>query len=103
MAPESLTIRAATPDDAPAIAAIFNQGISERVATFETREQTPERVAELIRRRKVTLAAAAADAGLYKLLGKAFTTNEPSIALLRESGWREVGVHRRHGRLDGAW
>jgi L-amino acid N-acyltransferase YncA len=29
--------RAATPDDAPAIARIYNQGIEDRVATFETR------------------------------------------------------------------
>jgi phosphinothricin acetyltransferase len=32
--------RAATPDDAPAIARIYNQGIEERVATFETRLRT---------------------------------------------------------------
>ena len=39
----------------------------------------------------------------YKLIGKIFTSNEPSIALVRSCGWREVGVHRRHGRLDGEW
>ena len=27
----------------------------------------------------------------------------PSIALVKSCGWREVGVHRRHGRLDGEW
>jgi len=26
-----------------------------------------------------------------------------SIALLRACGRREVGVHRRHGALDGEW
>ena len=31
------------------------------------------------------------------------TSNEPSIALVKSCGWREVGVHRRHGRLDGEW
>ncbi len=30
------------PDDAPAIARIYNQGIEERIATFETRLRTPE-------------------------------------------------------------
>jgi phosphinothricin acetyltransferase len=34
--------RAATPDDAPAITAIYNQGIADRIATFETRPRTPE-------------------------------------------------------------
>jgi phosphinothricin acetyltransferase len=34
--------RAATPADAEAIAAIYNEGIEDRVATFETRLRTPE-------------------------------------------------------------
>jgi phosphinothricin acetyltransferase len=37
--------RPATPDDAPRIAAIYNQGIADRVATFETRPRTAEEVA----------------------------------------------------------
>jgi phosphinothricin acetyltransferase len=36
------TIRAARPDDAPAIAAIYNEGIRDRVATLETEERTAE-------------------------------------------------------------
>ena len=39
--PSGLTTRAATPDDAAAIAVIYNQGIEERIATFETRLRTP--------------------------------------------------------------
>jgi len=34
-------LRLATPDDATAIATIYNQGIEDRVATFETRLRTP--------------------------------------------------------------
>jgi L-amino acid N-acyltransferase YncA len=41
--------------------------------------------------------------GYHKLVGKIFASNEPSIALVKSCGWREVGVHRRHGRLDGEW
>jgi L-amino acid N-acyltransferase YncA len=41
--------------------------------------------------------------GYHKLVGKILTSNEPSIALVRSCGWREVGVHRHHGRLDGEW
>lgn len=49
------------------------------------------------------LDAAAEKAGLYKLIARVFTTNQPSIALLEDCGYREVGVHRRHGRLEGEW
>jgi L-amino acid N-acyltransferase YncA len=49
------------------------------------------------------LAEGAEERGYWKLVGKIFTTNEPSIALVRRCGFREVGVHHRHGRLDGEW
>jgi L-amino acid N-acyltransferase YncA len=38
------TARPAKPDDAPAIARIYNEGIIDRVATFETRLRTAEEV-----------------------------------------------------------
>ena len=37
-------IRAAEPADAPAIAALYNLGISERQATFETRLREPAEI-----------------------------------------------------------
>jgi L-amino acid N-acyltransferase YncA len=49
------------------------------------------------------LAAESERRGYHKLIGKILTSNEPSVALVRSCGWREVGVHRRHGRLDGEW
>ncbi len=49
------------------------------------------------------LAVAAADCGAHKLVGKIFTSNEPSIVMVRGLGWREVGVHERHSTLDGEW
>jgi L-amino acid N-acyltransferase YncA len=42
-------------------------------------------------------------AGIYKLVGKLFTDHEASRRLVARHGFREVGVHRRHGRLDGEW
>ncbi|HEV8440738.1 MAG TPA: arsinothricin resistance N-acetyltransferase ArsN1 family A [Methylomirabilota bacterium] len=36
--------RLATPADAPAIARIYNQGIEERIATFETEPRTPAQI-----------------------------------------------------------
>lgn len=38
----ALTVRPALLDDAAAIAEIYNQGIRQRIATFETRERTAE-------------------------------------------------------------
>ena len=39
-----MQVRSATPDDAIAIATIYNQGIEDRVATFETRFRSAEDV-----------------------------------------------------------
>jgi len=38
----ALTVRPATPADAEALAAIYNEGIADRVATFETRPRRAE-------------------------------------------------------------
>jgi phosphinothricin acetyltransferase len=147
-------IRAARVGDAEAIALIFNQGIEQRVATFETRHKPAEEIAALIEEGTLVLVAerdgqivafaklgpyddpshyysgvgeatlyvenkarrggvgaqlldalaeAARRRGYWKFVGKIFASNEPSIALVRSCGWREVGVHRRHSRLDGEW
>lgn len=45
----------------------------------------------------------AREQGHWKLVGKLFADNEPSIALARACGFREVGVHHRHGQLEGQW
>jgi phosphinothricin acetyltransferase len=37
----TLIARAASPDDAPMLAQIYNEGIEDRVGTFETRPRTP--------------------------------------------------------------
>ena len=49
------------------------------------------------------LADVATRRGYWKLVGKIFTSNTSSIALVHACGWREVGVHHRHGQLDGEW
>jgi phosphinothricin acetyltransferase len=148
-----LTVRPAIPADAPAIAAIYNEGIEDRVATFETRTRTVDEagawldgglpllvatdagavlgfarvapysdrgvyagvgehgvyVARAARGRRigvallVALCEAAADAGLYKLTSRVFADNAASRAVHRAAGFEEVGVQRRHGRLDGEW
>ena len=49
------------------------------------------------------LIEAAGPAGLWKLVSRVFVENEASRRLLVDFGFREVGVYRRHGRLDGRW
>jgi L-amino acid N-acyltransferase YncA len=44
-----LSTRLATPADAPAIAAIYNEGIADRIATFETEPRTAEQIAAQLR------------------------------------------------------
>jgi L-amino acid N-acyltransferase YncA len=147
------SIRIAQAADAERLAEIFNQGVEDRVATFEThlaslgdaarwiesdlvlvaerdegivgwakaspyadnhhyydgvREATmyverASRRTGVGRRLLAALAETAEAAGAHKLVGKIFISNEASIVMVGGLGWREVGVHQRHGTLDGEW
>jgi phosphinothricin acetyltransferase len=55
------------------------------------------------RRLLEALCEAAEAAGLYKLTSRIFTDNVASRAAHVAAGFEEVGVQRRHGRLDGEW
>jgi L-amino acid N-acyltransferase YncA len=148
------TVRAAEPRDSAAIAQIYNQGIEERLATFETESRGVDDIArwhaagfplvvaedddhEVVawasappyraraayagvaefsvyvdrdhRRRGVgrraleALIAECEGRGFWKLVSRIFPENDASLAVCRALGFREVGVYRRHGRLDGEW
>jgi phosphinothricin acetyltransferase len=149
------TIRPAKPPDAAAVAAIYNQGIEDRQATFETEPRpaaelraaiadpdappflVAERAGAVAGWARVTrysdracyrgvgeasiyveraarggglgrqlfdaLCSAAEREGYWKLIALLFPTNAASVALFQAAGCREVGVYRRHGRLDGEW
>jgi phosphinothricin acetyltransferase len=45
----------------------------------------------------------AKQAGFWKLLSRVFVENTPSRRLLTSLGFREVGIYKRHARLDGIW
>jgi phosphinothricin acetyltransferase len=49
------------------------------------------------------LAGAAEGSGFHKLIGKVFTDNTASVRLIERCGFRQVGLHHRHGQLDGEW
>jgi phosphinothricin acetyltransferase len=55
---------------------------------------------------KVVLEAlfrACEERGIWKLVSRIFPENVGSLALCRATGFREVGVYRRHAKLDGEW
>ncbi len=148
-----MRVRSAVPEDAEAIARIYNEGIDEGVATFQTRHRSPEEVrawfdgrhpivavedngkmiafaaalpysdeepcsgvAEAVvyvtrggrRRRAGHLALKALidecrKAGFWKLVGRILPENVASRGLVGALDFREVGVHRFHGKVDGEW
>jgi phosphinothricin acetyltransferase len=51
----------------------------------------------------LALAEEAERRGYYKLVSRIFVTNAASRAAHRAAGFVEVGIQRRHGRLDGQW
>ena len=152
----SLKARLAELRDAPAIAEIYNQGIEDRTATFETEPRTAEAVGDMLATRadrypavvvedgnrvvgfawtseyrpRAAYAGVAEFAiyvippargqgvgrlalgelineaerrGFTKLVSRIFPENLASRGLCAALGFREVGVYRRHGQLDGRW
>ena len=165
---QELKIRKAIVSDAGAICEIYNQGIAEGMATFETERRTeserrkwigehddrhPILVAVRLRdvhgktskkmkeailgwgsisvynprpcysgigevstyvkkgfrgRKlgKVLLMALIEEAkrcGYWKILGRIFTSNVASRNLCKSCGFREVGIHEKHGKRKGKW
>ena len=151
-----LRSRIAGPEDAASITRIYNQGIEERIATFETKPRSVEQMETQLREKGdryptvvverdgeviawagfggyrsrpcyagigehsvyvareargagaglvalQALLAAAEERGFWKLLSRIFPENVASLALHRRAGFREVGVHQRHAKLDGEW
>jgi L-amino acid N-acyltransferase YncA len=147
-------VRAGVAGDAASICAIYNQGIEERIATFETRLRTPADiegwfspgalpvvVAEedsrvlgfassssystrecyngirefsiyvdrkargkgLSRLLLLALSEATVRSGGWKLTSRIFPENVASLEACRAAGFRVVGTHFRHAKLDGVW
>jgi len=41
--------------------------------------------------------------GLWELYSRVFPDNRASVALRARMGFKEVGVHKKHRKLDGVW
>jgi len=46
---------------------------------------------------------AAREKGYTKLVGRVIADNQPGRKLCEVTGWREVGLHEKHGKLAGEW
>jgi phosphinothricin acetyltransferase len=152
----ALSVRLATTADAPAIARIHNEGIEDRIATFETEPRTADQVVKamaekgdryptivVVRGGEVVAWASAgpyrsrpayagvaehsvyvarnargtgvgraaldglcrayAERGFWKIVSRIFPENVASLVLHERCGFREVGIYKRHGQLDGEW
>jgi phosphinothricin acetyltransferase len=152
----ALHTRLATPADAPAITDIYNEGIADRVATFETEPRAPAQIAQQLadkgdrfptviverdgqvvawagagpyrsrpayagvaehsvyvaraargsgagRAALEALCRAYAERGFWKIVSRIFPENSASLRLHERCGFREVGIYRRHGKLEGEW
>jgi len=50
-----------------------------------------------------TLVKVAVEHGFHKVVGRIATSNQASRRLCRALGFREVGVHEKHGRVGDRW
>jgi phosphinothricin acetyltransferase len=107
---EAIAVRPAEPRDAARIAEIYNEGIRARIATFETRERSPEDVLTWLAdpRCPVLVAETAGEvlgwvsASGYRVRECYAGIAEFSVrALCARHGFWEVGTCEKHGRLDG--
>jgi phosphinothricin acetyltransferase len=147
-------VRAGVAGDAAAICVIYNQGIEDRIATFETRLRSPAdieswfapgalpvvvaeeagrvlgfasssaystrecysgirefsiyidrqaRGRRLSRLLLEALSEATVHSGGWKLTSRIFPENVASLEACRAAGFRVVGTHLRHAKLDGVW
>ncbi|HEY2658247.1 MAG TPA: arsinothricin resistance N-acetyltransferase ArsN1 family A [Caulobacteraceae bacterium] len=150
----AFTVRPARLEDAAGVTEIYNQGIEDRIATFETRLRTVDEIRSWFDQPKpfvvvidadgevagyavsfeyadrccyvgigefsvyvrrshrgrgvgavamTALIEAATEAGYWKLLSRIFPENTASLALMQSKGFRTVGTHEKHGKLEGVW
>lgn len=46
---------------------------------------------------------AALEKGYHKLIGRIIAANDGARVLCKETGWKEVGIHEKTGKLGGEW
>lgn len=148
-----ISVRDAEREDCADIATIYNEGIDDRIATFETVHRSEMDISGWIDGTHPTVVALyeghvagfatsspyssrecysgvaefsvyvkrefrgnglgislmnglierCARKGIWKLVSRIFVENAVSRRLMQKAGFREVGIYRKHARLDGKW
>ena len=70
------------------------------ISVYVARAARGKRAGSTLLERLVELAR---EIGFHKLVLAGFPDNAASVALYRRLGFREVGVYREQGLLDGRW
>lgn len=86
-----LTVRAASPEDAPAIATIYSQGIADRTATFETEPRTVEDILPWFEGRHPVVVVVDGDMGDGRVV--AFASTSPYRPRACYAGIAEYSVY----------
>ncbi|HYB41445.1 MAG TPA: arsinothricin resistance N-acetyltransferase ArsN1 family A [Candidatus Methylomirabilis sp.] len=100
---DELAIRLATPEDAAAICAIYNQGIEDRIATLETELRTPEERRQWLGARGAHHPVLVAEQGGSVIAWASLNSFNPrpayrhvaDLSIYIERAWRGKGVGRR--------
>ena len=45
----------------------------------------------------------AREKSLYQLIGRILANNQPARKLCQVTGWKEVEIHEKHGKLASEW
>jgi L-amino acid N-acyltransferase YncA len=99
----TIDVRPALPDDAPALARIYNQGIEDRIATLEIAPRTPDERRHWLHGRGPRHPVVVGDvagavvgwASLNSFNPRAAYDHVADISVYVERGWRGRGVGRR--------
>lgn len=73
------------------------------VAEFSVYVDAAKRRAGAGRAAMLALMKEAKSRGYWKLLSRVFPENIASLGLLESLGFRQIGIYKRHGQLEGVW
>lgn len=77
----------------------FYEGVGE-VRVYISRSSRSQGLGRMLVEALLTVAEGH---GFHKVVGRIAASNEPSRRLCRALGFREVGVHEKHGRVGNRW
>jgi phosphinothricin acetyltransferase len=92
-----LRTRAATLADAVAIAEIYNQGIADRIATFETKPRAAGEIAEWFTGRQLVIVAESAETGVVAFAASFSYSARPCYASIGEFSVYAARKYRGRG------